>query len=176
MSSLPRRLALLALALACLALGGCASFRRASDEVSVTLVNLRPLESTAFETRLVLTVRVTNAGPEPLRLSGARHRLALNGRSLGSAVTPEALEIPGLSSTTQEATFNLSHLSLLPLVQELRRDPAARYEMDSAFFGAGARSRGLTTRHAGRLDLSAFARSPELGAPYVAPAAPSAAP
>jgi hypothetical protein len=163
------------LALACLLASGCASFPRASDDVSVTLVNLRPLESTPFETRLVLTVRVTNAGPEPLRLSGARHRLALNGRALGSAVTPEALEIPALSSATQEATFNLSHLALLPLLHELRRDPSARYEMESAFFGSGLSSRRLTTRHEGRLDLSAFADSTNLRSdtfPAAAPAAP----
>lgn len=145
--------------LACAGLGGCASLHRDSKDVSVSLANLRPLESTALESRLVLTIRVTNAGPEALRLSGSRHRLALNGHALGVAVTPEALELPALSTTTQEVVFNLSHLALIPLVRELQREPVARYDIESTFFGAGGASRGLTSRHEGRLDLSGLARA-----------------
>lgn len=145
--------------LACVGPGGCASLRRGSEDVTVTLANLRPLESTALESRLVLTIRVTNAGPEPLRLAGSRHRLALNGHALGVAVTPEALELPALSTSTQEVVFNLSHLALIPLVRELRREPAASYEIESTFFGAGGAARRLTTRHAGRIDLSGLAQA-----------------
>lgn len=158
-----RRLGLLLIALAGLGLGGCASFRRSSDDVAVVLTNLRPLEGTAFESRVVLTIRVTNAGPEPLRLSGSRHRLVLNGHALGFAVSPEALELAGLSTVTQETTFNLSHLALIPLVGELRREPTALYEIESTFFGAGILSRGVSTRHTGRVDLSALAQTPLAG-------------
>lgn len=164
---LPPCVVALAFALASIGVGGCASFRRASEDVSVSLANLRPLESTAFESRVVLTVRVTNAGPEPLRLAGSRHRLAINGRALGVAVTPDALELPGLSTATQEVVFNLSHLALIPLVHELRQEPAARYEIESTFFGAGASSRGVTARQSGRIDLSGFART--AAAPGLAP-------
>lgn len=125
----------------------------------MSLANLRPLESNALESRLVLTIRVTNASPEALHLSGCRHRLVLNGRALGVAVTPETLEIPALSTSTQEVVFNLSHLALIPLVRELRREPVARYDIESTFFGAGGASRGVTTRHTGRLDLSGFAQA-----------------
>lgn len=159
-----RRLACFALLLTCAGLAGCASFRRAPDLITVGLADLRPMDSTAFESRLALTVRVTNSSPEPLRLSGSRHRLVLNGRALGTAVSPETLEVPGLSTTTQELTFNLSHLALLPLVQELRRDPTARYEMVSTFFGAGSLSRGFTTKQSGALDLAGLARAAESGA------------
>ena len=154
-----RRIAFLVLSLACIGLGGCASFRRQSSDVSVTLANMRPAESTAFESSVVLTVRVTNASPEALHLSGSRHRLVINGRALGVAVSAESLELAGLSTATQEATFTLSHLSLIPLVNELRRDPTALYEIESTFFGAGLWSRGLSTRQTGRVDLSAFSQS-----------------
>jgi hypothetical protein len=152
-----RRLARLTLVLACAGLAGCASWPQGNDQVSVSLADLRPLDSTALESRLALTVRVTNAGPEPLRLAGARHRLVLNGRALGVAVTPEALEVPGLSTATQEAVFNLSHLALLPVLRELRGGGGARYELESTFFGAGGRGRGFTARQSGRIDLSALA-------------------
>ncbi len=156
-----RRLLVLLLGLACAGLAGCATLRRDADEVTVGLADLRPLDATAFESRLVLVVRVTNAGPAPLSLSGARHRLTLNGHALGAAVTSEPLELAGLSSATQEVVFNLSHLALLPLVGELRREPAARYEIESTFFGAGVFSRGIVARQEGRIDLAAFARAAE---------------
>jgi hypothetical protein len=159
-----RRLVLLALSLACIGLGGCASFRRQSDDVSVTLANLRPAESTAFESSVVLTVRVTNAGAEALHFSGSRHRLVVNGHALGVAVTPEPLELPGLTTATQEVTFNLSHLALIPLVGELRREPTALYEIESTFFGGGMLSRGMLASHTGRIDLSGLAQTPLAGA------------
>jgi hypothetical protein len=161
---LPRRLVLLPRALLgvlLLVLAACASAPRVPERLSVGLVDLRPLESTAFESRLVLVVRVTNASLEPLRLTGSRHHLALNGRALGTAVSPEPLEIPALSSATQELTFNLSHLALLPLVQEFRRQSTARYEIESTFFGAGFLARGLTARQSGALDLAGLAGAAE---------------
>lgn len=156
----PRRLVLLVVSVLGLALGGCASLRHGSDVLSVNLVDVRPLESHAFESSLVLAVRVTNSGPEPLRLSGARHRLTVNGRELGIALNAESVEVPGLSTVVQEATFNLSHLALIPLANELRREPVAVYKIESKLFGGGFLSRGFEVRESGRVDLSALAQAP----------------
>ncbi len=152
-----RRLAAFVFALGALCVAGCASFPRQSDDVSVSLVDVRPLETRSLESRLVLTVRVTNAGTEPLRLSGSRHRLVVNGRALGVALSSDPLEVPALSTATQEATFNLSHLALIPLATELRGEPVAAYQIESTFFGAGWTSRGISVRQNGRVDLSALA-------------------
>jgi len=158
-----RRLAAFVFALGALCIAGCASFPKRSDDVSVSLVDVRPLETRSFESRLVITVRVTNAGTEPLRLSGSRHRLVVNGRALGVALSSDALEVPALSTATQEATFNLSHLGLIPLATELRREPVAAYQIESTFFGAGWASRGIAVRQNGRVDLSALAGFPGAG-------------
>ncbi len=154
-----RRFSPLVCALLLLGLAGCASTPRPAERLSVGLVDLRPLDSTLFESRLVLVVRITNPSPDPLRFGGSRHELALNGRSLGTAVSPESIEVPGLSTATREFTFNLSHLALLPLVQELRGQPLARYEIESTFYGAGTRSRGLSARQSGAIDLAGLGRA-----------------
>ena len=154
----PRRLCLFLLAVCIGLASGCATLRRSSDDLTVSLVNLQPLDGTAFESRLALTVRVTNTRPDPVRFAGARHRLIVNGRSLGIAVTPESLEVPGLSTTTQEAAFTVGHIALLPLLNELRTAPVARYEIESTFFGSGL-SRDLAVRRGGQLDLSNLARA-----------------
>lgn len=160
----PRRIVPLVFALVAVCIAGCASFPRRSDDVSVSLIDVRSLETRSFESSLVLTVRVTNAGTEPLRLSGARHRLVVNGRALGVALSSDALEVAALSTATQEATFNLSHLGLIPLASELRREPVAAYQIESTFFSADWASRGIAVRQNGRVDLSALAGFPGAGA------------
>lgn len=139
---------------------GCATFPKASDALAVTLADLRPIEATTFETRLALTVRFTNQSPRALSLSGSRHNLTLNGRTVGTAVSSESLELPALSTQTREITLNLSNFALLALVRELQRKPVALYRIESTLFVPGAFSRALRTEQTGTLDLSALASSP----------------
>jgi LEA14-like dessication related protein len=139
---------------------GCATFSKSTDDLAVTLADLRPIEATTFETRLALTVRFTNQSPRPLSLSGSRHALALNGRTVGTAVSAEPLELPALSTQTQEITLNLSNFSLLALVRELQRNPVALYKIESTLFASGAFSRSLRAQQTGTLDLSTLASSP----------------
>ena len=155
--------ALSALFLSALLLGllpGCAAFPKASDDLAVTLSNLHPVEATTFETRLALTVRFTNQSPRPLSLSGSRHSLTLNGRTVGTAVSAEPLDLPALSTQTQEITLNLSNFALLALVRELQRNPVALYRIESTLFASGPFSRALRTQQTGTLDLTTLASSP----------------
>ncbi len=146
-------LPLLALAAA---LGGCATAPRVSP-VAVTLANLEAREATAFETRLALTVRFTNESPEPISLRGSSHKLTLNGRDLGSAVGGESVEIPALSSVSQELALNLSNFTLLALARDLQRDPAALYEIQSTLYPASRLGRPLRITKTGRIDLRELA-------------------
>ncbi len=157
---LPALLAFCLAALVLLLSPGCATFPKTSDDLVVTLADLHPVEATTFETRLALTVRFTNQGPRPLSLSGSRHSLALNGRTVGTAVSAEPLELPALSTQTQEITLNLSNFALLALVRELQRNPVALYRIESTLFAAGTFSRALRTQQTGTLDLTALAGSP----------------
>lgn len=155
---LPFPLLLLRLGLVAFAglLGACATAPRVSP-VAVGLVNLEAREATAFETRLAVTVRFTNESPEPLALRGSSHKLVLNGRDLGAAVGGEPLDIPALSSVSQELTLSLSNFTLLALARDLQRDPAAFYEIESTLYPASRLGRNLRVSKTGRLDLRALA-------------------
>jgi LEA14-like dessication related protein len=154
------RLVVFLFALACALLPGCATApRAAADDVAVTVTDVRPLEATAFETRLLVTVRLTNQSPRPLTFTGSRHALTLNGRAIGTAVNPDAVELAALTTTTREVTLNVSNFALLGLVREIQRTPSVRYEITSTFFAPGAFARDLRTVHSGSLDLGALAGS-----------------
>lgn len=158
-----RPLPLLAVFLAALVLAlvpGCATFSKSSDDFAVTLADLRPIEATAFETRLAVTVRFTNQSPAPRSLSGSRHALTINGRSVGIAVSNTALTVPGLSTTTQDVDLTLGNFALLRLVGELRHNPVALYEIESTLYVSGALSRPLRARQTGTLDLATLATNP----------------
>lgn len=148
------------LATALLLLAGCATLPRASSDVAVTLADVRAGDATAFETHLTLVVRLTNRAPAAFGFSGARHEVSLNGRVIGTAVTNEALALPGLSTATQEVELNLSNFALIGLVRELQRNPSATYEIESTLFGSGAFARPLRTSRLGTVDLRGLAGAP----------------
>lgn len=152
------RLVAFFIALACAFLPGCATAPRATaDDVAVTVTDVRPLEATAFEARLAVTVRLTNQSPRPLAFTGSRHALTLNGRAIGTAVNPEAVELAALSTTTREVTLNVSNFALLGLVRDIQRSPSVRYEITSTFFAPGPFARDLRVAHSGDIDLAALA-------------------
>jgi len=65
--------------------------------MEVSLADLRFSESTIMETTLDLMVRIENASPEPLRVTGSVHRLYVNGTYLGRAMSGEETEVPRFS-------------------------------------------------------------------------------
>jgi LEA14-like dessication related protein len=137
-------------------LGGCATATRSSAP-GVALVDVRPIEATAFETRLRVTVRVTNPGDAPLTFSGSRHELTINGRAMGSALGAEPLTVPALSTATQETTLSLSNFTLLALARDLQRQPTTRYTISSTWFIPGLLKRSVSSENMGEIDLGALA-------------------
>lgn len=158
-SKLPLFLHLL-LAATLLAFAGCSTVPRSSTDVAVSLSDVLAGDATSFETRLTVLVRLTNQGPDAFEFTDARHEVSLNGRVIGTAVTNTPLALPGLSSTTQEATLNLSNFALLGLIRELQRDPAATYRIQSTLHGSGALTRPLRIEQSGLVDLRSLAGAP----------------
>jgi hypothetical protein len=161
MRLIPLRLVFLPFLTTLLALlTGCVSGPRANEvpALAVTLADVRLLETTAFETRLSVTLRLTNQTPHELTFSGDRHLLVLNGRSIGAAVGAEPLALPALTSVTREVTLNASHLALLGLIRQLQREPTVRYELDSTLFVPGVFARDIRASHSGVIDLSSLAQ------------------
>jgi LEA14-like dessication related protein len=146
-----------ALVLAVGGFSGCATVSQA-DAFDVTLVNLSPADATLFESQVIVTLRYTNGTNSPLALSGSRHKIFLNGRAVGIAVSADGATIAGLSTLTQDLTLNLNHLSLISLLREVQSNPNVRYEIDSTLY-LGRASGTSHAMHAGTIDLRAFAHA-----------------
>jgi LEA14-like dessication related protein len=154
-SSMNKRLtaALVAVGSALL-LAGCATVSR-EGRVAVSLVSVRPVQSSLFETTAELTLRITNETVRPLSLAGSTHRLYLNGTYVGRAVTNEKLRIPHLGTSTQVLNAHLENLVLMRKAQELGNVAAVDYRIDSRLLAAEEEGGGvITTTSTGQLDLS----------------------
>lgn len=133
---------------------GCATVPREGG-VAVSLVSIRPLDSSLFESSAELTLRLTNESPRVLALSGSTHRLYVNGTYIGRAVTNERVTIPQLGTTTQKVTAHVENLTLMRKAQELGNVAAVDYRIDSQLFPADDPGGGSFAASAtGRLDLS----------------------
>lgn len=95
----------------CLTLAGCASLP-GFERPDVTLVNLSIENATVFETEGRVTLRVINADENPLTVTGTSINLYLDGKKIGRAVSPERLQVDGLSTATLEAPLYISNLAL----------------------------------------------------------------
>ncbi|HEX2855523.1 MAG TPA: LEA type 2 family protein [Opitutaceae bacterium] len=124
--------------------------------IDVSVVDIRPTQAALLETTAVLTLRFTNASPEPLQLKGSSHRLYLNGSSIGRAVSNDSLTIPALSTATQQVTVYLENLTLVRKATEFSRSPTAiAYRLESQLFtvdGTSATNR-LRATATGELDI-----------------------
>jgi LEA14-like dessication related protein len=147
----------LALVIAVGGFTGCATVPQ-EDGFDVTLVNLSPADSKLFESQVVVTLRYTNGSNTPLEISGSRHKIFLNGRAIGIAVSADGATLGGLSTLTQDLTLNLSHLALISLLREVQNTSTVRYEIASTLY-LGRASSAVNATHTGTVDLQAFAKA-----------------
>ena len=143
-----------------LLLGGCATDLKISG-VSVTVVNLRPVNATVFETEAQLTVRYINESVVPIAVSGSTHRLYLNGDYIGRAVTKEPVGLPSLNTVTQTVNLFIENLSLVQRLHSIQQSSTVSYRLDSVLLvEAGDTHDNVKLRSTGQLDLSALRATP----------------
>lgn len=126
-------LSILRLALAGLLvlLAGCATLSP-PPAVGVSVVDVRPLESTLLETRVELTLRLTNESAQVLAFAGSTHRLYVNDSYVGRAVSSEAVNVPAFGTATPKVTVYLENLTLLRKAAEFSQAPAKlAYRLES---------------------------------------------
>ncbi|MEZ5651763.1 MAG: LEA type 2 family protein [Burkholderiaceae bacterium] len=107
-----RRLATLLCAFAVAALAGCATFP-AEDPPVVRVAGLQPLPSQGLELRFALTLRVQNPRDTPIRYDGVALSLDLDGRGLGSGVSPHAGSIERFGEALIEVPVSISLFSAI---------------------------------------------------------------
>ena len=141
-------------------LSGCAGLR-SHDGLEISLVNARLSAPTVWETTAHFTVRIINERPEPLMVDGSVHRIHLNGVYVGEGVTNERLEVPRLSSTTQEVTVYLRNVRMATRLKSIVENQAVDYRVDSTLYVSdGGRSHRCRVAQEGRLALADFQPSP----------------
>ena len=131
-------------------LTSCATFAR-REGVQVSLVNLAFGESTAWETAVHFTIRIQNELPEPVMLNGAVHKIYLNGTYIGEGLNNERLEIPRLSTATQNVIVYLRNVTMLTKLRGIIEAQAVDYKMTSLLYTEG-QGRYRAVRES-RLDL-----------------------
>jgi LEA14-like dessication related protein len=100
----------------------------------VTLVDIRAVDMTVFETTLEADLRVSNPNPEALALEGAAFKLYVDGKKLGSGMTPELLEVPRLGTAILHTTFHINNASALLRIRKILEDRELDYGLRGKLF------------------------------------------
>jgi LEA14-like dessication related protein len=144
------------LAAAVIAIGGCAT---APEEptVEVSVTNLRFTRASVFETVGEVELRLENLSPEDLQVTGASHKLTVNGVKIGRALSPDALAMPRLSGANQVVECHLRNGALAKVIGVMARDQgtATTYTLVSTLYVSrqGGRARSMTVEKSGALDF-----------------------
>jgi LEA14-like dessication related protein len=158
MKPLLARLALSVCVLAAAWLGGCAT-QPEDASLDMRLVNLRFAQATVLETTVVADIRFENVAPADVEITGAAHKIVVNGRRLGRGLASNSITIPRLGSAIQSVEVRLGHLSVAKTLDEVSRSHLVDYEIDSTLYfrAAGGRERSTKLQRKGILDLSRMA-------------------
>ena len=131
---------------------GCATFGLIEPDVS--LVNLKFTDLTVFETSGIFTVRLTNENPEPLIVEGGVYNLYLGGLRVGKGLSNHRLEVPPLSTATDEVELHLSNLAIATQVRSIYESGVADYRIKAkVYVEGGFGRRRVTVENEGRFDF-----------------------
>lgn len=146
-------------------LNGCATTPQA-DLLDVKLVNLRFAQSRVLETDAVFTLRIENESPDALRITGGVHKFYLDGTMVGKGMTSETIDVPRLSSVTQEVTVHLGNFTMARKIQPIIANKRVNTKADSLLYcEIAGREHRVKVSHETMLDVRDFAPEPAASAP-----------
>lgn len=123
MRSIARVLSFILLA----AMAGCASWFIKGEAPEVLVTNLTPLESTPFEQRLKVDLRIRNPNEYDLQVTGLDFRLELNGKRLARGFGNKEFTVPRLSDVVVSVDTSTSTLDVVRQVLGLRKTQELAY-------------------------------------------------
>lgn len=116
------------------ALSGCASWFAKGERPDVLVANITPLDSTPFEQRLKIDLRVRNPNDYELQVTGIDMRLDLNGKRLARGLGNQAFSVPRLSDSVVTIETTTSTLDVVRQVLGLRKVQALSYEISGVLY------------------------------------------
>jgi LEA14-like dessication related protein len=149
-----RRAARIIAAMAAVAAAGCASMS-SLEAPDVTLVDIRAVDVTVFETTLETELRVSNPNPEPLSIEGAAFKLYLDGKKVGSGMSPDEVEVPRLGTAVLKATVHINNASAVLRLREIYEDREVVYGLRGKLYvGRNGGTVRMKIEREGQLDLT----------------------
>ena len=143
----------------CALLCSCATWQR-QEGMDVALVNVRLAEATLWESTASFTVRLSNETSESLICDGSVHKFYLDGAYVGDGMTNERVQVPRLSSVTQEITVHLRNVALATRIRPILEARSVEYRVNSTLYLVdSSHSRRCRVTKEGRLDSKDFAPS-----------------
>lgn len=120
--------------LALVFIAGCAGWFTKGEPPEVLVMNITPLEATAFEQRLQVDVRVKNPNDYDLQVTGVDFRLDLNGKRLARGLSNKGFTVPRLSDAVVSIETSTSMLDIVRQVLGFRHSEELTYGISGLFY------------------------------------------
>lgn len=129
MFSMPRPCFLLLLLFISGLAAGCASWYTKGEPPEVLVTNVTPLESTPFEQRLQVDLRIRNPNDFDLLVTGIDFKLNVNGKRLARGLGSKQLTVPRLGDAELSVQTSTSTLDVIRQVLNFSRKQDLAYEV-----------------------------------------------
>ena len=116
------------------AVAGCASWFVKGEPPEVLLINLTPLDSTAFEQRLKVDLRFRNPNDYDLQATGLDFRLELNGKRFARGLGNKEFTIPRLSDAVVAVETSTSTLDIVHQLLSLGKTQTLAYRITGVLY------------------------------------------
>jgi LEA14-like dessication related protein len=134
----------------------------------VSLVSAHFQAATMLETTAVFTLRLENDETSRLEITGAAHKIYLNGLYVGEGLSDAMLTVPRLSSITNDVTMHLSNLALATRIKSSVESKQVDYRIQSTFYGKSWLGR-THSESTGRLNLQDFVSTESATSQFMTP-------
>jgi len=121
---------------------GCTSLKASSvqpESPEVLLVNIIPLDTTMFEQRLQVDLRVRNPNNFDLEVTGLDFSLHLNDQRLARGLTNKATTIPRLGDAILSVETTTSTIDVVRQLLNLSKRQEVSYLVDGVLYVQGTR-------------------------------------
>ena len=147
--------AVMVLAVAPLALQGCAIFQ-GRDPLQVTVLGVEPLESQGMELRMLVKLGVQNPNDAPIDYNGVALEMNVQGKTFATGVSDASGSVPRFGEAVITVPVTVSAFHMFGEAFEMMRGGGSgkiTYEMKGKLNGSGFNSTHF--RSQGELDLPA---------------------
>jgi LEA14-like dessication related protein len=126
--------------LVCILTGvGCASWFMKGERPDVLVANVTPLESTAFEQRLQVDLRIRNPNDFDLHVTGIDFTLDLNGKRLARGLGNKELTVPRLSDAVLTVQTSASTFDIVRQVLSVSQKQELAYNISGVLYSQDGR-------------------------------------